>query len=81
MVMRVGQTYLINHDKDLEYTTKFLQTNETLTTACKVRTMNLNDELGQVSYIFSDKTGTLTQNCMEFRKCSIEVNYTVKGRQ
>lgn len=37
-----------------------------------VRTMNLNDELGQVSYIFSDKTGTLTSNLMEMRKCFVD---------
>ena len=33
--------------------------------------MDLNDELGQVTHVFSDKTGTLTLNYMEFRKMLI----------
>lgn len=37
----------------------------------KVRTMDLLDEIGQVTHIFSDKTGTLTGNYMEFRKVCI----------
>lgn len=38
---------------------------------CVVRTMDLVDELGQITHIFSDKTGTLTCNVMELRKLSV----------
>jgi phospholipid-translocating ATPase len=38
---------------------------------CIPKSWNISDDLGQIEYIFSDKTGTLTQNVMEFKKATI----------
>ena len=35
------------------------------------KTGDLNEDLGQIEFVFSDKTGTLTENMMEFRRCSV----------
>ncbi|KAJ5772949.1 hypothetical protein N7457_007845 [Penicillium paradoxum] len=40
-------------------------------TPLEAHTSTINEELGQISYIFSDKTGTLTNNSMRFRKMSV----------
>lgn len=46
--------------------------NEKLDYPCIPKSWSISDDLGQIEYIFSDKTGTLTQNVMEFKKCTID---------
>lgn len=62
-VVKYQQASFINSDLDMYY--------EPTDTPAVCRTSSLVEELGQISYIFSDKTGTLTCNEMEFRECSI----------
>lgn len=38
---------------------------------CTPKSWNISDDVGQIEYIFSDKTGTLTQNVMEFKKATV----------
>ncbi|XP_062560434.1 probable phospholipid-transporting ATPase IA isoform X3 [Armigeres subalbatus] len=62
-LVRFLQAIFINMDIDMYH--------EESNTPAMARTSNLNEELGMVKYIFSDKTGTLTRNVMEFKKCSV----------
>lgn len=56
----------------MKETTSILQKETfTLTENTSVQSSNLNEELGQIEYIFSDKTGTLTCNIMDFKMISI----------
>ena len=62
-VVKYWQASLINSDLDIYY--------DRTDTPAICRTSSLVEELGQIEYIFSDKTGTLTCNMMEFKQCSI----------
>nr|AVM41535.1 putative calcium-transporting ATPase 5 [Ganoderma lucidum] len=62
-IVKTIQAYFISQDIDMYY--------RPFDSTCTPKTWNISDDLGQIEYIFSDKTGTLTQNVMEFQKCSV----------
>ncbi|KAK6464682.1 aminophospholipid translocase and ATPase [Scheffersomyces coipomensis] len=62
-IIKTLQAFFIFSDRKMYY--------EKLDFPCTPKTWNISDDLGQIEYIFSDKTGTLTQNVMEFKKCTI----------
>ncbi|KAF0917505.1 hypothetical protein E2562_020617 [Oryza meyeriana var. granulata] len=68
-LVRLGQAYFMGADKDLY--------DETSRSKFQCRALNINEDLGQIKYVFSDKTGTLTENKMEFQCASIRgVDYS-----
>ncbi|KAK4548116.1 hypothetical protein LTR36_009985 [Oleoguttula mirabilis] len=62
-IIRTAQAFFIYSDTYMYY--------EKIDYPCTPKSWNISDDLGQIEYIFSDKTGTLTQNVMEYKKCTI----------
>lgn len=61
-IVKVKMASFVANDAEMYYAPKQMW--------AQARTSNIPEDLGQIQYIFSDKTGTLTQNQMEFKKAS-----------
>ena len=72
-LVKLGQVYFITQDIHMYHPES--------DRSVQCRALNITEDLGQIQYIFSDKTGTLTENKMTFKRCTIGgIKFCMKDR-
>eukprot|EP00760_Papus_ankaliazontas_P014969 PhM_4_TR16204/c0_g1_i1/m.42219/K14802/DRS2, ATP8A; phospholipid-transporting ATPase len=74
-MVKVFHALLIRYDEEMKFnprTQSSTEGKEEDYIYATPRTTNLSEDLGRIRYVFTDKTGTLTRNVMEFMKCTVK---------